>query len=143
MSPSKKDDVASASQIRSLPDVLGISHAWKSTHDYVLRTLNRQARESGLNTVPERHAPLSPVHVTNLGEERDSPHLVHPIGSPKTYGPEAKTERSGPSSGSGKLPEIPELPTFKMDRTDNVDDFTDGAPVPVPASHEGSVHSHI
>ena len=89
-SPSKAEDVASISQIRNLPDVLGISHAWKSTHDYVLHTLNRQARESGLNTVPERHAPLSPVHVTNLGKERDSPNLVFPVGSPKAYGPEAK-----------------------------------------------------
>jgi hypothetical protein len=142
-SPSKTEDVASISQIRNLSDVLGISHAWKSTHDYVLRTLNRQARESGLNTVPERHAPLSPVHVTNLGKERDSPNLVFPVGSPKVYGPEVKTERSGPSSGSGKLPEVPKLPTFKIDRTDNVDEFKDGAPVCVPASHEGSVHSHI
>jgi hypothetical protein len=81
-SPAKKDDFVSISQIRNLSESIGLSHAWKSTHDYVLHTLNRHARETGHETVPERHAPLSPVHVTNLGKTQGVSPLVYPNSSP-------------------------------------------------------------
>jgi hypothetical protein len=122
--------------LKSLSESIGISSAWRGSHDFVLHTLNKQARESGLNTVPERRAPLSPVHVTNLRKEHDSPHLAYPIGKPIIHGPDAKkTEQSGPSSGSGRLPtNIPKLPEFKVERTDKLENFKDATSVPVPAS---------
>jgi hypothetical protein len=144
-SPAKNDEVASIGQIRALSEMLGTSHAWKSTHDYVLHTLNRQARDAGLNTVPERRGPLSPVHVTNLRKEHDSPHLAYPIGQPITHGPVAKiTEQSGPSSGSGRLPtNISKMPEFKVERTDKLENFKGAVSVPIPASNEGSAYSQF
>jgi hypothetical protein len=81
--------------------------------------------------------------VTNLYKERGSP-SAYPVGSPKSYGPDAKNaEQNGPSSGSGRpAANVPKFPEFKSEGFDRVEYFKYAVSVPVPASNEGSVIGH-